>query len=213
MSHGGRPGPPAGRLGVPLVAPPPSPTGVAARPTERSIMVEWQPPVTEPGGPAVSFNVYRPAGDGLALNAAPLAGETYEHPAAMGEEQCFAVRSVILVQSVQIESELSAASCVTPRDVFPPEAPRGLQAVAAAEGIELSWNANTEADLAGYVVLRGEAPGDTLQPLTPAPIRETTYRDTSTTSGVRYVYAVIAVDTATPPNASPQSARQEVTAR
>ena len=42
--------------------------------------------------------------------------------------------------------------------------------------MNLSWDANTEADLAGYLVLRGEAPGDTLQPLTPAPITGTSLR-------------------------------------
>ena len=43
--------------------------------------------------------------------------------------------------------------------------------------INLIWDANTEADLGGYLVLRGEAPGDTLQPLTPEPIKETRYQD------------------------------------
>jgi hypothetical protein len=47
----------------------------------------------------------------------------------------------------------------------------------------------------------------------PNPIAETNFRDTTVTSGVHYVYAVVAVDKASPPNASAQSARQEVTAR
>ena len=55
--------------------------------------------------------------------------------------------------------------------------------------------------------------GDTLQALTPEPIVETTYSDKAISPGVRYVYAIVAVDKATPPNASPQSARQEATAR
>lgn len=79
--------------------------------------------------------------------------------------------------------------------------------------ISLIWDANTEPDLAGYIVLRGEAPGDTLQPLTPKPIRETTFRDTTVKPGVRYVYAIVAVDNATPPNRSVPSVRVEETAR
>jgi fibronectin type 3 domain-containing protein len=63
------------------------------------------------------------------------------------------------------------------------------------------------------VVLRGEAPGATLQALTPAPIRETNFTDTTVTPGVRYVYAIVAVDKAATPNMSPQSVRQEELAR
>ena len=71
--------------------------------------------------------------------------------------------------------------------------------------INLSWDANTEPDLAGYVVLRGEAPGDTLQPLTPAPITATSYEDKTVQPGVRYVYAIVAIDKATPPISAPPS--------
>jgi fibronectin type 3 domain-containing protein len=79
--------------------------------------------------------------------------------------------------------------------------------------MNLGWDANTEADLAGYVVLRGEAPGDTLQPLTPAPIAATSYEDKTVKPGVRYVYVIVAVDKATPPNRSAPSTRLEETAR
>jgi hypothetical protein len=79
--------------------------------------------------------------------------------------------------------------------------------------VNLIWEANKESDLAGYLILRGEAPGDTLQAITTTAIRETTYRDGSVQPGVRYVYAVVAIDRATPPNTSPQSARVEETAR
>jgi hypothetical protein len=62
--------------------------------------------------------------------------------------------------------------------------------------------------------LRGEAGGDTLQPLTPAPITEARYRDAAVTPGVRYVYAVVAVDNRFPvPNVSAPSERAEETAR
>ena len=53
----------------------------------------------------------------------------------------------------------------------------------------------------------------TLAALTPSPVRETTFRDTTVRPGVRYVYAVVAVDTADPQNVSPQSNRAEETAR
>jgi hypothetical protein len=61
--------------------------------------------------------------------------------------------------------------------------------------------------------LRGEAPGDTLQPLTPEPVKETRYQDRAIQPGVLYVYAIVAVDRATPPNKSAPSNRAQETAR
>ena len=103
---------------------------------------------------------------------------------------------------VYVESEPSPVLCISPTDTFPPKAPTNLAAVASEGAISLIWEANTEPDLAGYVVLRGEAPGATLAPLMTEPIKDTTYRDTTTKAGVRYVYTVVAVDTATPQNVS-----------
>ena len=102
---------------------------------------------------------------------------------------------------------------MTATDTFPPAAPKGLSVVAAPGTMSLSWDRNTELDLGGYLVLRGEAAGETLQPLTPAPVAGTSFEDKTVTAGVRYAYAIVAVDQAVPPNRSPQSARVEETAR
>ena len=59
--------------------------------------------------------------------------------------------------------------------MFPPAAPKDLRAVAEEGAVSLVWDPNTEADLGGYLVLRGEvAAGGTLQPLTPQPIKDAT---------------------------------------
>lgn len=213
ITRGGRPGPPAARVTIPLVDLPPPPAALDARYTETLYQLTWIPAVTDIAQDSVTFNVYTP-GATAALNPQPLTAAAFEHgPVRFGEERCFTVRAVRTLQSVPIESAASAPACVTASDTFPPAAPQGLQAVAGPDGVSLSWNANAEADLAGYVVLRGEPGGDTLRPLTQQPITETSFRDTTVTSGAQYVYAVVAVDKASPPNASAQSARQEVTAR
>ena len=131
---------------------------------------------------------------------------------ALGAVRCYVIRTVV-TSGTAVESEPSPVVCVSATDTFPPKAPTSLAAVASEGAISLIWDASTEADLAGYIVLRGEASGATMSPLTTEPIKETTYRDTTVKPGVRYVYAVVAVDTASPQNVSTQSNRVEETAR
>lgn len=211
-SRSGRPGQPAIPIELPLGELPPAPTAVAAKFTESAVTLAWLPPVLT-GGTAVQYNVYQP--EGVApINAAPLGAPAFERQGVeFGKEACFIVRSVTMTGTVSIESAPSERACVTPTDIFPPAAPRNLSGAPGSGFISLIWDANTESDLAGYLVLRGEAPGDTLQPLTPAPIKETTFRDTTVKPGVRYIYVIVAVDTATPANTSAQSNRVEETAR
>ena len=214
VARNGRPGEVSPRIGVPVGPAPAPPSGVAARWTESAVILDWTVPAGEEAAAAPTFNVYTAADTVTPLNPAPLTAATYEHAGvSLGTEQCFAVRHVTTVAGIAIESEPSAPACVTATDIFPPAAPKGLEVVAGSGVVNLIWDANAESDLAGYVVLRGELPGDTLQALTPEPIVETTYSDKAISPGVRYVYAIVAVDKATPPNASPQSARQEAIAR
>ena len=132
---------------------------------------------------------------------------------SFGTERCFVVRPVDNVFGVVVQGPASPVTCVTPRDTFPPAAPKSLAAIGSAGVVNLIWEPNTEPDLAGYLVLRGEAPGDKLQALTTTAIAGTNYRDTEVRPGVRYVYVVVAVDKADPQNVSPQSNRAEETAR
>jgi hypothetical protein len=148
------------------------------------------------------------------LTAAPVAETEFVIKApTFGAERCFQIRPVDQVFGTTVIGPASPTTCVTPADTFPPAAPKNLAAIAGSGVINLIWDPNSDSDLAGYLVLRGEAPGDTLQPITREPITTTSYRDDSVKVGTRYVYAVVAVDRATPSNASPQSNRAEEVAR
>ena len=185
------------------------------------------PPRAAPApAPRFGYNVYdasaaapsaEPAADGarepvLPLNAALLTAPTYSDPRVeFGTERCYVVRRVELVAAVPIESAPSPPVCVTPVDKFAPAPPKSLVSVATTSSVSLIWDANTEADFGGYLVLRGEAPGDTLAPLTEAPITDAAYVDASVRRNRTYVYEIVAVDKAG--NQSASSNRVEETIR
>jgi len=196
---------------LPLVSSPAAPPAIVATFTEKDIVLTWLPPPAADG--LVTYNVYKAGASDPISSVAASEGKYERTGLEFGTNECFVLRAVRKVAASNIESDLSPPACVTPRDTFPPAAPKGLSVVAGTGTINLGWDANTEADLAGYLVLRGDAPGDTLQPLMPAPIAGTSYEDKTARPGVRYAYAIVAVDKASPPNRSAPSARVEETAR
>ena len=212
VTRSGRPGPPSARVQFPIVPLPAAPAELTPRATETAVVLEWKPPAEV--APPVRFNVYRGDERLQPLNPAPLDAPSFEYAEAQfGKEYCFRVRTVIGAANAAIEGEPSEEKCLTPLDTFPPAAPKQPDAVATPGQINLIWDANTEKDVAGYLVLRADAPDGELRPVTATPIRDASYRDTTVQPGVRYVYAIVAVDGATPANASPPSPRVEETAR
>jgi hypothetical protein len=196
---------------VPLGPLPPAPHDAAVTLDEQTLTLKWVP-----GADGQSFHVYDTSPSAsLATPITPtaLTVAEFKRPVVFGAPVCLAVRSVRAAGPVQFESPLSNTVCVTPKDTFPPPAPTALTAFAAAGAITLTWDAVTAGDLAGYIVLRGEGTGDRLQPLTPAAVTGTSFVDSTTRPGVRYVYAVVAVDNATPANRSKESNRVEETGR
>jgi hypothetical protein len=225
----GKKGPVSKRVAVPLVPPPPAPATPAVAYGETTITVTWvasgengAPDVlpSHPLGveaPTLAYNVYdvpAPPAAETRLTAAPVTETRYtDTRIAWGTERCYAVRAVATMGALSVESGEQPAKCVTLVDTFPPAAPKGLTGVASEAAISLIWEPNGEKDLAGYLVLRGVPPGDnveTLAPVTPAPIQATIFNDV-VQPGVRYVYAIVAVDKAG--NRSAPSNRFEEAAR
>jgi len=103
-------------------------------------------------------------------------------------------------ETLELAGPLSDPIRVDATDIFPPEIPTGLAAVAtqtAAEiSIDLSWKPDTEADLAGYAVYRREGDGP-WQRISPAePVVGPAFHDAHVRAGQAYHYAVSALDQA-----------------
>lgn len=138
------------------------------------------------------------------INATPLSALTFKEEVPFdARRRCYRISAVRGTGGGRVESEPSDRQCVDPVDVEPPTMPTGLTARAMDGVIALSWEPNGELDLRGYLVLRRESDGDTLQRLTPNPISDTRFDDRTVMAGRMYTYVVQAVDTRIPlPNLS-----------
>jgi len=81
----------------------------------------------------------------------------------------------------------------TSGDTVAPAAPTSLVATGGFGSIALTWNANTEADLAGYRVYRSDQTGGPYSRLNTTTVTEPSYNDTTAPMGELF-YVVTAVD-------------------
>lgn len=202
---------PSATLTVPLAGGPTPPDQLTTSNTETTATVSWKG--SAPGQSFLVFDVTSKSAPPKALTPAPLSVPEFTEAVEFGQERCFAVRALSVSAGVTVDSALSVRECMTAVDRYPPAAPANLQAIQEGAVITLNWTAVDATDLAGYIVLRGDANGERLEPLMRTPVRGAVFRDTTVQSGGTYMYSVYAVDNAAVPNVSQQSNRQTVTVR
>ena len=163
--------------------------------TPKELVVESQPEGVHLkwNSSAPKFRVFRhqAAGPGYEQVATPEKPE-YDDAVAFGSEYTYYVQALAPAGDGMAESDNSTPVSYTPKDVFPPQPPKGLNFILGGKTIELTWTRNSETDLKGYRVYRGfennpfERITDTQE--------STSYSDRNIEPGKHYRYAVAAID-------------------
>jgi hypothetical protein len=150
--------------------------------------------LSPPPEPVEQTLLVGPDAAGRALDKEIRIGETYEYRAQR------VARVTVGSKTMELAGPLSAPVRVEALDVFPPAVPTGLAAVSTAPSagteaaIDLSWQPDTEADLAGYIVYRREG-SESWQRISPAPpLVGPAFHDALIQPGHTYRYAVTAID-------------------
>ncbi|MBI4536605.1 MAG: hypothetical protein HY712_01455 [candidate division NC10 bacterium] len=203
---------------VEFLAAPPAPTGLSAAPRDNVIELSWEasPPGREGVVPVRGYNVYRgsrtSAYGAEPINPRPVTATRFRDAGVESDTPYFyVVRSVGSDRPPWRESGNSNEASAVLEDRTPPSPPQGLTALPDRGLVALTWRANAETDLLGYLVYRREPP--TLLPvrLTETPVQPTTFTDRTARPGATYIYTVTAVDRAPRRNESAPSAEVEVT--
>jgi hypothetical protein len=151
-----------------------------------------QPGLLTPPPEPLSQSLLVEAGVNRALDKSIRFSQTYEYRAQR------VARLTLDGKTLELAGELSAPVRVEAQDIFPPDVPTNLAAVAtsgdssAQSAIDLSWQPVTDSNLAGYIVYRRE--GDAAwQRISPAePLIGPAFHDAQVQPGHTYHYAVSA---------------------
>jgi hypothetical protein len=175
---------------TPIVPAPATPSVLRAENTAEGIRLSWT-------GPESAFRIFRRTGSSAAQAIADVAGPPWTDTGTQFDQPyTYVVQGIVKLPGVarasgEAESELSAEVSLTPKDEFPPAIPSGLRAAAAPQSIELSWSANTDADLTAYRLYRG-VDGGPMQRI--AEVGVPAYSDSNVEPAKTYRYEISAVD-------------------
>jgi len=171
--------------------------GLTAQAAEDKVVLAWE----AAGGPMVGYHLYRgespTSPPGERRNATPLVNATFVDTVILDGRRYFYY--VTVVDQQNRESLPSPAVAVTVADRTPPHTPHLLSLHLSGNQLQIRWQANSEADLAGYRLYRSTSwPVDYAHgPVHGATLLTTPgYLDQVVLNGQTYYYLFTAVDQA-----------------
>jgi hypothetical protein len=193
-----------------------APTNVMAKPADGEVALSWQPAKLKEDSAAdlgLNYQVLRSVdGKDFAKIGEPQKGTSYtDRQVANGQKYFYTVQTLTTYKGELAEGGVSKEVTVTPIDLTPPPAPTGVTTVKTDVGMKIFWDKSEAADIGGYHVYRRAAEKDSHELLAKVEPEYTLYVDSKVEKGVRYYYAVTAIDKATPANESSKS--KEATVR
>ncbi|MBY0502621.1 MAG: hypothetical protein K2X03_01845 [Bryobacteraceae bacterium] len=190
-SPSGRPSGFSNFVAAEVIPPLRKPTSFTGESRGDGILLRW-PAVAQPG---VAYRITRQIGEGEPQTIADTPENQFlDLVTAFGPTYRYTLQSYVKAGDINALSELSPVMQVVHVDRFAPAVPTGLVVLAGATSVELGWDRNTDADLAGYRIYRALTNGEFVR--FPGEIDAPAFRDTTTKSGQRYRYAITAVDRA-----------------
>lgn len=187
------------------------PEGVTVTAQDRQVALAWQPVTTLIDGSetemAMKYQILRRTDkSGYQLLGEPVAATEYlDHKVANGVQYFYTIQSMMVLQDELVSGERSKELAVTPVDLTPPSAPRGVTVVRTGVGNKIFWERNREDDLGGYKVYRRAGKNKKFKLQGTVDSAYTIFVDAKADEGVRYSYTVTAIDKAIPPNESSKS--------
>jgi predicted small lipoprotein YifL len=177
------------------------PREVKAAVFQDRIEVSWMPAERnlDRSSPAsfIGYNVYRAERNAplRRLNSQLVKDNQYsDKDILIGNVYRYIIRASATDSSPFMESDDSELLEVKAEDSFAPAVPSGLVSIVAGDFISLTWDENRDEDLAGYRVWRKMEGEEEFLLLTPQPISENAFNDTTVEKNKRYHYAVTAQD-------------------
>ncbi len=172
-----------------LPPPPATPTGLAAIASDGEVTLTWN---ANAEADLAHYNVYQGTASGTLSKVAeiPAGTETYTVAGlSNGTTYYFAIDAE---NAAGRRSPRTAEVSATPN--APPATPENLIAMAGDEEVTLSWDANSESDLAGYNVYWGTSSG-ALNEMQFVAAPSTTATITGLSNGTNYLFAISAENT------------------